>query len=109
MSEFYNDVLPEGFESQVLSCDKVAIVDFWAKWCGPCVRITPFFEELAEKHNGKVSCFKLNIDEVPQVAMSYGVLSIPTMIMFKDGKEIARLERVSPQTLESFFDVALQS
>ena len=71
------------FETEVLKSDKPVLVDFWATWCGPCQRQTPIIEEL--------SVGKLDVDENPSIAQQYGVMSIPTLIVFKDGKEAARL------------------
>jgi len=75
----------KNFESEVLSGEGVVLVDFWAPWCGPCKMIAPIVEELAKDFDGKVKVGKLNVDENPQVAGQFGVMSIPTIIIFKDG------------------------
>ncbi|MCF6320815.1 MAG: thioredoxin [Rhizobiaceae bacterium] len=74
------------FESDVLKSDIPVVVDFWAEWCGPCKMIGPHLEEISEDMEGKVKVAKLNIDENPDIAVKYGVRSIPTLVMFKDGE-----------------------
>ncbi len=80
----------ENFEKEVLQSDLPVMVDFWAPWCGPCQMAGPVIDELAEENDGRVKIGKLNVDDNQQVAMKYGVMSIPTVILFKNGKEIAR-------------------
>jgi thioredoxin 1 len=78
------------FNAVVLGSDKMVIVDFWAPWCGPCVALAPVFEEKAKEHGDKYLFCKLNVDENPKITREYKILSIPTLIYFKDGKEIHR-------------------
>ena len=74
------------FASDVLGSDKPVLVDFWAEWCGPCKMIAPVLEEIAKEHGDKLRIVKLNIDENPETAREYGIMSIPTMSVFVGGK-----------------------
>ncbi len=77
------------FDQDVLNSEVPVLVDFWAPWCGPCKAIAPILEELATELDGKVKIAKLNVDENPDIMMRYGVRSIPTLIMFKNGEPTA--------------------
>ena len=81
---------------QALSGDKPMMVDFWATWCGPCRMLGPVIEDLARKYEGKVVVGKVDIDEQPDLAVRYGVATIPTVIFFENGKEIDRKVGVMP-------------
>ncbi len=80
----------QDFEEKVLKADTPVLVDFFAQWCGPCRLAEPIIDELSETYKGKVLIGKLDVDENQQAAQNYGVMSIPTVIMFKDGKEFRR-------------------
>ena len=79
------------FEQEILNAGKPALVDFWAPWCMPCRMIAPIVEELAEEMGGKAVVGKVNVDDEGELAMQFGVASIPTLIVFKDGKEVKRV------------------
>jgi thioredoxin 1 len=89
------------FDAEVLNHDKPVLVDFWAPWCGPCRLVSPVVESFGEAHADKIAVAKVNTDENQQLAMRYSIFSIPTMILFKDGTEAARVVGYMPQeTLE---------
>ncbi|MBR3906296.1 MAG: thioredoxin [Clostridia bacterium] len=81
----------DNFEQLVLQADKPVLVDFWATWCMPCRMLAPTIEEIAEEADGRAYVGKVNVDEEPQLAIQYGVRSIPTLIFFRDGKEVGRM------------------
>ena len=86
------------FESVVLQSDKPVLVDFWAEWCGPCHAVAPILDKIAAEHEGELKLVKVNIDEEQDLAMRYGVQSIPTMILFKDGEPAATAIGAQPKT-----------
>lgn len=93
------------FESSVLKSDKPVLVDFWAVWCGPCRQVGPIVETLAKKWGDKITVAKLNVDDVPSVAERYGIMSIPTLMLFKGGQVVERVVGLSPQAaLERKFE-----
>ena len=79
------------FGEEVLNSKEPVLVDFWAEWCGPCRAIAPLLDELSTELSGKVKIVKLNVDENPSTMTKYGVRSIPTMILFQQGREVARI------------------
>jgi thioredoxin 1 len=85
------------FEAQVVKSTTPVVVDFWAVWCGPCRMIAPVVEELAIEYDGRVTFAKLNVDDNPQVSMKYGIRSIPTLLVFKNGKPIDQIVGAVPK------------
>ena len=91
------------FDKAVLKSDKPVVVDFWAEWCGPCRMIAPALEEISGSLAGKVKIVKLNVDENPATAAKYGVMSIPTLMLFKNGELASRQVGAAPkQKLEQW-------
>jgi thioredoxin 1 len=96
------------FETEVLKATSPVVVDFWAEWCGPCRQIAPALEEIAGSLGGKVKIVKLNVDENPQTAAKYGIQSIPTLMIFKDGQMASRQIGAAPkQKLEHWITTAV--
>jgi thioredoxin 1 len=79
-------ITDDNFENEVAKSDKPVLIDFWATWCGPCRMIAPIVEELAVEYDGRVKIGKVDVDENQQIAIKFGVRSIPTLLIFKDGK-----------------------
>ncbi len=90
-------VTDASFEEEVLKSSEPVVVDFWAEWCGPCRMIAPSLEEIASEMKGKIKVVKLNIDENPNVPGKLGIRSIPTLILFKDGKAAAQKVGAAPK------------
>jgi len=86
------------FATEVLQSPQPVLVDFWAPWCAPCRQIAPMIEQLAGENAGSVKVGKVNIDENPQVAKEYGVLSIPTLMLFRDGQVVEKLVGARPKS-----------
>ena len=93
------------FEADVLQSDKSVLIDFWAEWCGPCKMIAPILSEAADEYADKLTVVKLNIDENPNIAQKFGIRSIPTLMIFKDGAPQAqKLGAMSKSQLNDFLD-----
>ncbi|MFP4429976.1 MAG: thioredoxin [Spirochaetota bacterium] len=98
------EITTENFESEVLKSDVPVIVDFWAEWCMPCKMIAPALEELADQYDGKVKVGKLNVDEQADLAAQYDIISIPTLLLFKDGEVADQHVGAAPKPrLEALF------
>ena len=97
MSENLKHVTDESFEADVVGSDKPVVLDFWAPWCGPCRMMEPVLEEMAVEYASKLSVAKLNVDENPVTATKFDVLSIPTLLVFKDGQVVKKLVGAMPK------------
>lgn len=93
------------FDADVINSEKPALVDFWAEWCGPCKMIAPFLDEAATDYADKMSVVKLNVDESPNIAAKFGIRSIPTLMLFKDGAvQAQKVGAFSKSQLTEFLD-----
>ncbi len=88
--------LPKSFNDLINTSDKPVLVDFWAAWCGPCRVVSPAIEKLAKEFKGRMLTIKVNIDEKPHVAQQFGIQSIPTIMLFKNGQPVMRLAGALP-------------
>ena len=103
-----NPITDNDFDQNVLRSDKPVLVDFWATWCGPCRMVAPIVDELAEEYDGRMSFVKLDVDENPKTAAKYGVMSIPTLLIFKKGEPVSNIVGSRPKAeLKRSLDTAL--
>lgn len=86
------------FEDQVIKSETPVLVDFWASWCGPCRMLTPVVEDIASSYAGRLKVGKVNVDENQEITMKYGIRSIPTLILFKDGKAVEQIIGAVPKS-----------
>lgn len=101
-------VTDEDFEEKVLNSETPVLVDFWADWCGPCKMIAPIVEELAEEYDGQVAFAKVDVDSNPETSMKFAIRSIPTLLVFRDGKPVDQVIGAVPKAvLKKRLDSAL--
>jgi thioredoxin 1 len=108
MSEHVTELSDSGFEDSVITNKETYLIDFWAPWCGPCRLVAPIVEELAKEYDGKIKVGKINVDDNQQVAGKYGISSIPTIMIFRDGDLKERITGALPKpALKQIIDKAL--
>ncbi len=90
------NISTDNFEEEVLDAEQTVLLDFWAEWCGPCMMLAPTLHEVAEE-NADITVGKVNVDDEPALAQAYGISSIPTLVVIKDGKEVGRSVGVIPK------------
>ena len=91
------NITKSNFEAEVMNSDKPVLIDFWAPWCGPCRMLSPIIAEIAEEYGDKVKVCKVNVDEEDELASSFSVMSIPTLIVIKEGKVVNSVTGVRPK------------
>jgi thioredoxin 1 len=107
-NENVHEFTDANFQSEVLNSSTPVLVDFWASWCGPCKAIAPIIDEIATEYQGKIRVGKVNVDENPGIPSNYGIRSIPTVILFKDGKVFDQVVGALPKSqLQVLLDKAL--
>ncbi len=103
MAAVYTDA---NFEAEVLTGDKLSVIDFWAPWCGPCLALGPTIEALSKEYDGKVNVGKVNVDENPNLSINYGITSIPAVLFIKNGQVVDKQVGAAPKAV---FDKKIQS
>lgn len=96
MAAVYTDA---NFDAEVLSADKLSVIDFWAPWCGPCLALGPTIESLATEYDGKVNVGKVNVDENPNLSINYGITSIPAVLFIKNGQVVDKQVGAAPKSV----------
>lgn len=91
------NITKENFEAEVMNSDRPVLIDFWAPWCGPCRMLSPTISEIAEEYGDKVKVCKINVDEQGELASTFGVMSIPTLVVIKEGKVVNSVTGVRPK------------
>jgi thioredoxin 1 len=110
MNKSITHVTTQSWDEEILKSDLPVFVDFWAEWCGPCRMVGPAVEQLPKIMNGKIKVAKLNVDENREIAMKYGIQSIPSLLLFKEGKEIARTVGAAPkEAYQRFIEQSLSN
>lgn len=104
------DVDTHNFESEVIKSELPVLVDFWAPWCGPCKILSPLIDEIAQENNGKIKVAKLNVDNSPDIASQYTIMSIPTLLIFKNGEVMEKkVGAISKNELNKFIQPYIQN
>ena len=91
------NITKENFEAEVMNSDRPVLIDFWAPWCGPCRMLSPTISEIAEEYGDKVKVCKVNVDEQGELASTFGIMSIPTLVVIKEGKVVNSVTGVRPK------------
>jgi thioredoxin 1 len=103
------EITDANFEQEVIKSEIPVLLDFWAVWCGPCKMIAPFVEEISGEYSGKVKVGKVDVDNNPQISMQFGIRSIPTLLVFKNGKVVDQIIGAVPKnSITSKLDMQLQ-
>jgi len=92
------DITDENFVEEVLKSETPVLIDFWAPWCGPCHMVSPVVEKLSDDYGDKMGFYKMNVDEAPLTAQNYGIMSIPTLMLFKDGQRVDQIIGAVPES-----------
>ena len=93
------EITDENFEQEVINSDKLTLVDFWATWCGPCRKLAPMIDEVADEYDGKVKFVKIKADENLQTAQKYSISGVPSLLIFKNGEPVERIVNMVPKSI----------